>query len=145
MVALGLISVALLAVLALSISVARGNREGVDKTVGNVVATQLIDRLIDQLRADRPPGVKANFWGSDFIGSPFDQGTYTNNETEYQYKIFARTLNDSTGTSIGGVTPDNRLKKVDIEVFWWDSETQDRQGYGELKVTASRLLSEAEL
>ena len=145
LVALALISVAILSVLALSISVARGNREGVDKTVGTVVASQVLERLVDQLRADVPPGTKATFWGGEFTGSPYDTGTIINNKTEYKYEIFARTVTDTSGSSLGGSTPDNRLKKVDITVYWWDSDSQSHQGYGDLKVTVSRLISEGEL
>jgi len=52
---------------------------------------------------------------------------------------------DTSGTGVGGATPNNRLKKVDISVTWWDSDTQQRQGYGQLKVMNSRLVSEGEI
>lgn len=145
LVALALIAVAILSVLALSIAVARGNREGVDKTVGTVVASQVLERLVDQLRADEPVGFKAAFWGGEFTSNPFNTGILTNNKTEYKYEIFARTVTDSSGASLGGSTPDNRLKKVDVTVYWWDSDSETHQGYGDLKVTVSRLISEGEL
>lgn len=143
--ALGLISVAVLSVLALSISIAKGNREGADRTVGGVVARQLVDRLIDRVRADAPVGTRADFWDNEHTVAPFESGTFESNNTEYQYKIFASSVTDGTGTSVGGATPDNRLKKVDVFVWWWDSETEDHQGYGKLEVRNTRLVSEAEL
>ena len=144
LVALGLIAVAILSVLALSIAVARTNQEGIDQNVGNTVSNQVLLRLMDQLRADSPTGIRDRFWDRDFVSTPFESKALTNNDTEFQYEIFARTITDSLGNPMGAAT-DSRLKKVDIVVRWWDSENQDRQGYGELRVTRSRLVCEAEL
>jgi Tfp pilus assembly protein PilV len=145
LVALGLFAVAILAVLALSISAARGNREGFDTSVGSVVAVQLVDSLINQLKADEPAGVYDDFWDNDFTVTPYLTGSLVNNGTEFQYTVLATTVVDSSGTEIGSAVAGNRLKKVDVRVHWWDSESQNRQGYGELKVVNTRLISEAEL
>lgn len=145
LVSLGLFAVAILAVLALSLSAARGNQKGFDTSVGSVVAVQLVDSLINQLKADEPAGVYDDFWDNDFSSTPYLTGSLVNNGTEFQYTILARTVVDSSGTEIGSAVNSNRLKKVDIAVYWWDSETQNRQGYGNLKVVNSRLISEAEL
>lgn len=144
LVALGLISVAILGLLALSIALAKGNQEGIDKTIGAEVAAQLTDRLVAQLRADAPPGVRNSFWLKDDMITPWDSGTLQNNGTTYNYKIYAENVRDTSGNSIGGTTAGNRLKKVDVHVWWWDSETKAHQGYGELKVLSTRLVSEAE-
>lgn len=145
LVALGLIAVAILSLIALSITIARSNRESIDNTVANTVASQLVERLIDQLREDTPTGYRENFFANDYTTTPYDQGSLTNNNTEYKFKIFAKTINDTSGAAVGGATAKNRLKKIDIEVRWWDSDVQSHQGYGELSVTASRLLGESEL
>ena len=145
LVALGLIAVAILSVLALSITIAKSNREGIDHGVGNVVATQISDRLIDQLKTDTPAGSKEAFFAKDFISTPYDQGVLSNNNTDFSYEIYARTVTDTSGSSLGGTTLNNRLKKLDVMVHWWDSNTKDHQGYGELQVSVSRLINEAEL
>ena len=145
MVALGLISVAILAVLALSISIARVNREGTDRAIGGVVARQLVERLIDGLRADIPAGSAADFWDNEHSAAPFETGFFRTNNTDFEYKIFASSVLDASGDSIGGTTVGNRLKKVDVFVYWWDSETEERQGYGKLEIQNTRLVSEAEL
>lgn len=144
LVALGLISVAILGLLALSIALAKGNQEGIDKTIGGEVASQLTDRLVAQLRSDTPPGTRSGFWNNDYTATPWDQGTFQNNGTTYNYKLYAETVRDTSGQPVGGGTAGNRLKKVDVYVWWWDSETKAHQGYGELKVLSTRLVSEAE-
>lgn len=145
MVALGLISVAILAVLALSISIARVNREGTDRAIGGVVARQLVERLIDSLRADIPAGSTADFWNNEHTSTPFESGIFRTNDTDFEFKIFASSVVDAGGDSVGGTTVGNRLKKVDVFVYWWDSETEERQGYGKLEIQNTRLVSEAEL
>jgi prepilin-type N-terminal cleavage/methylation domain-containing protein len=145
LVALTLFAVAILAVIALSLSVARGNQEGFDTSVGSVVTVQLVDSLIDQLRVDEPAGVYDDFWDNDYSTTPFSSGSVVNNGTEFDFTILAKTVVDSSGTEIGSAVNGNRLKKVDIAVYWWKSDTQVRQGYGELRVVNSRLISEAEL
>lgn len=144
LVALGLIAVAILAVLALSISVARTSQEGVDQSVGGLVATQLLDSLVDRLRADPPGGLRKRFLDNDYTSSPFESGTIDNNGTEYEYEIFARTVVKTDGSPIGA-SMGRRLKKVDVVVSWWDAKDTQRQGYGKLQFFQSRLIGEAEL
>lgn len=145
LVALGLIAVAILSILALSISITRGNQEGTDRAIGGVVARQLVKRLVDRLRADIPAGTRADFWDNEHGVTPFEDDVFRSNNTEFQYKIFATSVTDGTGDSVGGATVGNRLKKVDIVVNWWNSETEQRQGYGQLEIRNTRLVSEAEL
>jgi Tfp pilus assembly protein PilV len=140
LVALGLFAVCILTVLALSISIARSNQEGEDTGVAGTVANGLVEELVDRVRADQPPGLKADFWDNDY----WEEGTFLNNGTEYQYKISGSTVQDTGGVDIGNLAPGNRLKKVDIVVYWWDSETTDRQGYGRLEMRNTRLVSEGE-
>jgi Tfp pilus assembly protein PilV len=144
LVALGLIAVAILAVLALSITVARTSQESVDQSVGGLVATQILDSLIDNLRSDPPGGLRKKFLDNDFTSSPFDSGTIVNNGTEYEYEIFATTVTKTDGSPIGE-TMGRRLKKVDVVVSWWDAKDTQRQGYGKLQFFQSRLVGEAEL
>ncbi len=145
LVTMGLIAVAILSLMALSILMARADREGVDTKVGDVVAGMLVERLLDQVRADNPAGTAANFWDNDFDSSnPYEEGDYRNNNTEYHYQIFAVTVRTTGGAEVGDGTTGNRLKKVDVIVNWWDTQNQDREGYGKLEVRNSRLISEGE-
>ena len=144
LVALGLVSVAILSILALSIAIARTNQESVDQSVGGLVATQLLDSMIDRLRADPPSGLREDFLNSEYTLSPFDSGTIVNNGTEYQYEIFVTTVKNSSGDVVGEAMG-RRLKKVDVKISWWDAKDTERQGYGKLQFAQSRLVGEAEL
>ena len=145
-IALGLFAVAILSILGLSILIGKASQEADDRTIGSVVASSLADRLIDQLRSDAPPGTRASFWDNEFgSANPWEEGTLNNDGTEYQYRILASSVTDSSGDPVGGTTPNNRLKKVDISVWWWGDENQQHQGYGTLKVISTRLVSEGEM
>ena len=135
---------AILSVLALSITVARTNQESVDQSVGNLVATQILDGLVDELRAAPPSGRKSNFLNNDHTTSPFDSGQITNNGTEYEYEIFTMNITKADG-SVLGEDVNRRLKKVDVIISWWDSKDTQRQGYGKLQFAQTRLIGEAEL
>ena len=143
--ALGLIAVTILSVLGLSIGIARSNQEGVDRTVGGVVATNLVKRLLSQVKSDNPSGTTANFWGQDSGSLAYEEGVYSNNNTDYNYKIFVLDVKDTAGDPIGDASTENRLKKVDVRIAWWGSEGQARQGQGKLEVKLSRLISESEI
>ena len=144
LVALGLIAVAILAVLALSISVARTSQEGEDQSVGGLVATQLMDSLIDRLRGDASGVLRKKFLDKDHTSTAFEKGSVENNGTKYDYEIFAETVTKTDGNPIGeGMAM--RLKKVDVVVSWWDAKDTERQGYGKLQFYQTRLVGEAEL
>jgi Tfp pilus assembly protein PilV len=143
--AIGLFAVAILSILGLSILVGKTNQEGDDRLVGEVVGGILLDRVVDQVRSDSPAGTADDFWNNEHVTDPWDESDISNGGTEYKYRITAQSVFTSSGVPVGGSTPNNRLKKVDVTVWWWDSDTQQRQGYGKLQVSNSRLVSEGEL
>ena len=106
LVTMGLLATAILALLGLSILIAQADREGVDTRVAAVVASSLVEKLVDQVRADSPTGTAANFWDNDHVGTPWESGVVTNNGTQYQYRILARTVRDSVGDPVGGTAGD---------------------------------------
>ncbi len=142
--ALALVSVAILSVLALSISVARMNQESVDQGVGGLVATQILDGLVEKMRADPSGPLRRDFLEEEHTSTPFAEGKVVNNGTEFEYEVFARTVLNTDGDPVGGAIG-RRLKKVDVVLSWWDSKDTQRQGYGKLQLTHSRLVGEAEL
>ena len=145
LVALGLFAVAILAILGLSISVARGSQEGEDQAVAGTVSRHLLERVVDRVRTDSPPGTAQDFWDNEHPASnPWEDDEYESNNTLYQYRVFATTVNNTLGDPVGGTTPGNRLKKIDIVINWWDSDTTERAGYGKLEFRNSRLVSEGE-
>lgn len=145
MVAVFLVAVAMLSVFALTISVLRTDQKTRDTSVGREVAQMLAERTFARVRADQPAGTRANFWENDFVGAPYETGSYKQGSTEFKYTIYAQTVVDTLGDSVGGNVDENRLKKVDVILSWWDSDAHDRTGYGQLKVYSSHLFSEADL
>ena len=63
--------------------------------------------------------------------------------TQVSDSLMNRTLYQAGGP-LGGAIPNNRVKKVDILVWWWEARSNNgqRQGYGKMQVQASRLVEE---
>lgn len=143
--AICVVVLAILSVSALSISTLRSNQKSSDRPVGQVMAERILTEELYKVQDDNPPGTKNNFWQNDFSSIPFRTGKLTSNHTEFTYSIYAVTLVDVTKSQPVGVTvtqPKNRLKKVDVVVWWWDSSQASRAGYGKLVAQATRLFNE---
>ena len=88
-VAIGLLAVAILSILGLSILVGKTNQEGDDRAAGEIVAGVLLDRVIDQVRSDSPPGTADDFWNNEHLIDPWEEDVMTNAGTEFKYVIRA--------------------------------------------------------
>lgn len=109
------------------------------------LAERELSRAIYSVTNDQPAGSLANFWNNDFLTVPLRQGNVMVNNLEFQFAIYAQTLNDAASGSPVGMTTvtSNRVKKVDIEVYWMQaSATSPRQGYGRLRTGATRIVNE---
>ena len=136
-VAMGIFSVLALTVTALAFSTLRANTKGSLTQEAEALAEAQLQKAIYQAQCDSPPGSAAQFWDTEGIVPP-GQLSVSVGPTEYQYILYANTV-----PSVGG--PGNRLKKVDLVMWWWTSEADAaRQGYGDLTVRATRLVSEAD-
>ena len=134
---LGFITTVILTVVGLTTTIHRTGQESADRVSASIVAESEIQRVIAVAQSDN------NFWDNDHTSTPYLTGTVRVDGTDFDYEVTATTVMDGVdelGTS-GGLTQ-NRLKKVNIEVTWWDSKTTDHQGYGKLEFKASRLVSE---
>lgn len=134
---LGFIAIGVLTMIGLAVTSMRAGREATDSTTAVLVAQTELERNI--LAAQSDP----NFWDNDHLATPYRSDSVIVDKTKFDYSIFAVTVMDGTdelGTSQGD--DENRLKKVDIVVNWWDSGTQERQGYGKLEVRQTRLVAE---
>lgn len=141
--ALGLLAVAIMSIMGLSISALRTDSKAMETSAGRLIADQVVKRLGDQLRADTT--IRGDFLSGEFVGPPWDKGTITNNHTVFNYQVFASTVRDAAGKPLGWEAEGNRLKKVDVEVWWTDETDRARQGYGRLEVRTTQLISEAAL
>ena len=145
MVAIMLLAICILTVLGLSLAVVRVDSKAAETSAGSVVADTLLQEVVAQVKADSPPGTKDSFWNNDH--EVWAQGSRVNNGPEFSYWISAVTVTTTGGDSLGSADLQNRLKKVDVRVRWFNdgsSEQSGRQGYGELEATISQLVPEAQ-
>jgi Tfp pilus assembly protein PilV len=136
---LGFIAVAILTVLGLTATSLQAGREATDATTAALVAQTQLEKAIRTGKDDMV------FWNVDHTAVPYAPGSglVSVDGTTFEYEVFAETVKDTGGSDVGTtVEAQNRLKKVDIVVHWWDSDSQERQGYGKLEVRQTRLVAE---
>ncbi|GMU55979.1 MAG: hypothetical protein AMXMBFR33_51250 [Candidatus Xenobia bacterium] len=141
MIAIGAFVAAILIVLALSISLTRMNRETVDRSVATSLGTRVLERTLREIRTSDVPVTQASFWQNDYpTGSPLATGTVRVGTTDFSYQITAMTVM-SGANPVGSLAPDNRLKRVSIELEWYGGE---RAGYGRTSARLTRLVRQGE-
>lgn len=138
LVAIGLLSIVILAMGLLSLTIIRSTTESNDRTAAAAVATSLLDRVILQGQED------PNFWDNDHLGTPYVEDKVKFGKIDYHYKVLAETVLNSSGDPLGEELPNNRLKRVTLELRWFDTESGARQGYGDLSLSLSRLVNEVD-
>jgi Tfp pilus assembly protein PilV len=134
-----LMTIIILVLIGLSISLLRGTQKASDTTGAQVASEHILNSLIYDVQPGSPS--HGTFWASSSFSRP---GTYRMNRTDFSYQIDASSVIDSTGSPIGSGFAQNRLKQVQLSVYWWDSEHQasTREGYGKLEFHTVRLLAE---
>ncbi len=140
---LGILALALMAIASVCASAMRASQKGIDRGTAAAVADRQLTRQVQLVQDDSPAGDKARFWDQEFpvSVSPFSAGQEQVGPTLFQYAIYASTVRDAGGLPVGGAIAGNRLKKVDIAV-WWMSQDGARAGYGQLQYQTSRVISE---
>ncbi len=135
MVAVGLITVAILFLMGLTTAAVRSSNKSANLYPGYQVARKELARVTAAAATD------PTFWDQDYLTTPWESGSLRVGNTEFNFEVFAQTLGDrTTGAPLGTATSaNNRVKKVDIVVRWWGGE---RQGHGELAVRATQLVNE---
>lgn len=133
---IGLIAIVILGISLLSLTVLRARNESSDRVAAATVANTLLDRIVREAQSD------PSFWAGDYSTTPYASGEEEVGGVVYAYSLLAQTVTDSVGDEIGNSLSNNRLKMVVIEISWMDTEVQDRQGYGKLSFSASRLVAE---
>lgn len=134
-----LMTIIILVLIGLSISLLRGTQKASDTTVAQVASEHILNSLIYDVQPGSPG--YSTFWSNSSYSRP---GNYRMNRTDFSYQIDASSVVDSTGTPIGSGFAQNRLKEVQLSIYWWDSDQQasSRQGYGKLEFHTVRLLAE---
>lgn len=133
-----LCTVALLAVVGLSLGLIRGQRKVTDVSAGQTAADHILSNLVEQAQQEHD-----EFWNHEFpAATPYRQGSYVLNKTEFAYRMDAETAQRPTGQNIGGSTTQNRVKVVSLHLSWWGQPNNQRQGYGKLEYDCVRLVHE---
>jgi uncharacterized protein (TIGR02598 family) len=129
--ALGLLSVAVLALIGLATTALQARQKSDDTVIAKQVAESQLTRVIELALDDE--AYRNSFF--DASGTePFNEGNVTVGDTEYSFSISVNDLNLD-------VEP-NRLVKVEAVVSWWGGEESGRQGAGRLSTKLSRLVNE---
>lgn len=140
--ALALLTMILLTLVGTTISSLRASEKSALLGPATQVSDSLMNRTLYQVANDLPAGSNASFWGAAGLWRGPIQETIGG--VNYEYVIYANTVLDAAGGPLGGAIPNNRVKKVDIRVWWWEARSNNgtRQGYGKMEVQASRLVEE---
>ena len=107
----------------------------------HLVAEQTLSRALYSALSSADTG----FLAQNSATSPWRSGRVTVAMTEFTYALYAQTLPYATSGEVGmaGTELNNRLKKVDVTVWWWDGQVRGaRSGQGRLSVQASRIVNE---
>ena len=140
-VALGILSGIFLVVAALFTQLLRGTKKEADLAAGALVAQKVMTQRLQSIYAGLDPVLtKDQFFSQD---TPDLEGTVTLNKSVYRYRMTHSLIEDSSGDPFGGpAANENRLKKIDIIVWWGESEGAVRAGAGKQQIEATRLVNE---
>lgn len=145
--ALGLITIAILALLAQDTYLLSSNQKLDDTTIACDVATSALARTTQQIERDQPANRLATAWASNDTLTPFAIGTERVGTTDYSYEVFITDVVNQTNGKIlgsgstGTENPDTRLKLLTVSVTWWDQKKGGSSAArGSLKTEQSKLL-----
>lgn len=134
-----------LAVVALLLQLIRGTEKQSNLAAGSVLAEEVMTERLQVIFDNAEPGLSKN----DFFdnNSPPDsplEGTVALGQTTFTYRMNYQTVNNTGGNPVGGSAANtNRLKRVDITVWWWtDDPDNPRAGQGYLRTSATRFVNE---
>ena len=135
MFASGIAAIGLLTLLSALFAVQRAGHKTATSERAEALADQLLERTVREVsRRDQEA-----FWSSP-LGSHWKEG----GSGEFLYQVDSvEILDRGTGSPLGVNTgaSDNTLRRLDVTVWWWSEKAGSRQGYGDLKVSVSRLIN----
>ena len=131
--AMALSAVAVLTLIALSLSALRSERKSSDSLVGQLVADEAIERLVYDAQANSAHPI----WGADDSVNAYAVETIVSSETNFTLVTYARDVDSATFTP-------RKLKRIEVVSHWWGSESnaKGRSGMGKLEAHAIRLVRE---
>ncbi|MCE7870502.1 hypothetical protein DYH09_09020 [bacterium CPR1] len=135
--AVGLAVVVVLALLGVGLSATRSNRKATDSVAGQLVADMVLENALHAAAKDSADPL----WAANSGTAPLATGTVQVGATAFDYRTFAR--NVPVSADAGSSPPPGApllMKKVDVEVSWWNGDQAPREGYGNLKAYATRTI-----
>ncbi|MCA9781616.1 MAG: hypothetical protein KC800_33090 [Candidatus Eremiobacteraeota bacterium] len=144
--ALGLLSIALLALVGQSTLLVKSNQKADDRSIALDLSRQVIERASQSAETDNPAGRNADIFNYTSAANPFVRDTERIGFTDYDYELYITDVTNQMSGSILGSGPTGtesthvRLKLFQAKVYWWNGETQSRTEYGKLEVETSRLI-----
>lgn len=142
-VSVGILAVGILTIIALFTQLLRASQKSSDSSLGVLAAESVLNKTISDILNDTGVVSRTDFWnGNSPPDSPIE-GSLKAGQTLMTYRITYQTLVDTAGDELGDDLPENRVKKVDI-ILWWgtDDPSETRVGYGQLSTSASRIINE---
>ena len=134
-----------LSVFALIVQLLKGSEKQSHLSAGTILAEEILTERLERIFANLEPGMtKEDFFALNSPPADPLLGTKVLGNTTYNYRIEHQTLVTGAGSLLGGDPAQrNRLKKIDISVWWWvNDDTQSRSGMGRLKAESSRFINE---
>ena len=131
--ALGLITIVVLTLLALSLQSLKTNQKINDTTAGQLVAEQVLERIAYQAESSNTAAV----WPINNPLAPYSADQVTVGDSVFNVTVYATDVTDSSGLMIAP----KRLKELDATVIW-QNDQQGKAGQGNLRIQATRLVHE---
>ncbi len=136
LVSIGILATSLVMVVGVFLTVTRASQKSLDLTAGTVVAQSVLSRELYGIMSNEVS--RRTFFDRDYQTDPLLRGTERLNQTAFTYLLYANTvMNGDVG---------NRVKKVDVVVWWWNEEAASvpgsTAGYGFLRSEVTRLVNE---
>ena len=133
--ATGMLSVALLLIIALGLSLVGRNRKALDVPVGVIAGESILTELIYSVTGDSPTNLQAWFAAVPSAPTAWRSGFYTVNHIDFAYSV------DYQSVLGAGASGNNHLVLLQLRVTWQDGTTgiHDGQQHADL----SRLLHES--
>lgn len=143
LVSIGIVATVLVYIIGVFTTGMKANRKSVDLTSGTLVAESVISQELYGILSDSDKS--AQFFAHNYTSSePAIEGTQTLSNTKFTYKLFVSNVNQFTESG-------NKMKKVDVQVWWWvpdnvknadNKEDTVRAGYGVCSVGMTRLVNQ---
>ena len=137
--AIGLVSIALLALVAQGTVLVGASQKQENRTAGIDVARSIIAQEQAKLFND------ASAFSHSSVVNPLSQGIEQVGATDYNWELYLIDIADAdtgepVGTGPAGAESSTKLKRMEVRVSWWNQDNPVRQGVGKLETRLAQLV-----